>query len=162
MKHIVVTTLTLALYGCATGNGGVYGAIRHSSLSEVASYAKTVNFFLTTGTPEQAIQAAKQAVADGMKDPSSAQFRNVRLVSYLDGQVICGEVNAKNSYGGYVGFSPFVASSNAAHLYDNDKKHDLISARQTSPFRAGSRARTPEVSSIVVSVVSAVVLCTGV
>lgn len=128
MKNIVAIALTLALYGCATGDGGVYGDIRRSALSEVAGYAKTVKLFLATGTPEQAVQDAKQALADGMKDPSSVQFRNVRLVNYLDGQVICGEVNAKNSYGGYVGFSPFVASSSAYHLYDNDKKHDLIAS----------------------------------
>jgi hypothetical protein len=38
----------------------------------------------------------------------------------------------------------------------------LIGVRQTSPFRAGSRARTPQGSSLVVSAASAAVRCTGV
>lgn len=38
-----------------------------------------------------------------LKDPESAQFRNVRTVH----GIVCGELNAKNSFGGYVGFEPF-------------------------------------------------------
>lgn len=44
-----------------------------------------------------------------MKDPSSTQFRRLQAVTLKDGTVrVCGEVNAKNSFGGYNGFSPFV------------------------------------------------------
>jgi hypothetical protein len=51
-----------------------------------------------------------EGIARGLKDPQSAQFRwlpfpesNEELISY------CGMVNAKNSYGGYTGFKPFLA-----------------------------------------------------
>ena len=47
----------------------------------------------------------REAVKERLKDPESAQFRKFRKVS--DGE-ICGEVNAKNSYGGYTGFSAFI------------------------------------------------------
>ena len=50
-------------------------------------------------------QRAREAVRAQLKDPSSAIFRNVRK----DGSGYCGEVNAKNSYGGYAGFEAFYA-----------------------------------------------------
>ncbi len=62
-------------------------------------------------------KAAMEAVSERLLDPSSAQFRNVVVkrmsipetadrYSYTRVSV-CGEVNAKNTYGGYVGFLPF-------------------------------------------------------
>lgn len=50
---------------------------------------------------------AEKAVTGKLRDPSSAQFRNARIV---DDQVICGEVNAKNAFGGYVGFEPYAVT----------------------------------------------------
>lgn len=47
---------------------------------------------------------AKRLVTDGLKDPGSAMFRAIRAVG--DDQV-CGQVNAKNSFGGYVGYRWF-------------------------------------------------------
>lgn len=52
-----------------------------------------------------------------LKDPLSVQFRNVKIGKREqqggDTAVIwCGEVNAKNSFGGYVGFSHFYAIDN--------------------------------------------------
>lgn len=51
------------------------------------------------------VTAAKVFVANGLKDPDSAKFRNVK-VKWGN---VCGEVNAKNSYGGYVGYRRFYA-----------------------------------------------------
>lgn len=45
------------------------------------------------------------------KDPSSAQFRWTPIKDSaveFDSQFYCGQVNAKNSYGAYVGFTPFL------------------------------------------------------
>ncbi len=43
-----------------------------------------------------------------MKDPDSAKFRNWAAYEVSNGdRIVCGEVNAKNSYGAYVGFDPF-------------------------------------------------------
>lgn len=52
------------------------------------------------------IPKAQQLVADQLSDPSSAQFRNDRLIDY---DWHCGEVNGKNSMGGYVGFKRFIS-----------------------------------------------------
>jgi hypothetical protein len=59
--------------------------------------------------PNQAIIAhARQAVADATRDPLAAQFRSLSVVTDGDGnRKVCGQLNAKNAYGGYVGFRPF-------------------------------------------------------
>jgi hypothetical protein len=57
------------------------------------------------------VKNAKIFLARDFKDPMSAQFSDLRIkgvgnkVSSFD--TLCGMVNAKNSYGGYVGFKPF-------------------------------------------------------
>lgn len=45
-------------------------------------------------------------VADQFTDPLTTQLRRIQPLSTHEG-VICGEVNTKNLYGGYVGFKPF-------------------------------------------------------
>lgn len=65
------------------------------------------------------INKAKQGVKEQMKDPSSVQFRNVHGYKKggNDAVLICGEVNAKNSFGGYTGFHYFTYLS--GHLFVN-------------------------------------------
>lgn len=50
-----------------------------------------------------------------MKDPGSAYYRNARYVVNRKGDSVgnisfCGEINARNSYGGFVGFRPFIVN----------------------------------------------------
>lgn len=52
------------------------------------------------------IKAAKDAVRYDAKDPESVQFRNVHACAKPN--AVYGEYNAKNSYGAYVGFRPFI------------------------------------------------------
>lgn len=72
-------------------------------------------------SPEQCKATAEQAIAYELKDPGSAQFRNeqpcyngwVSSIPILGmkaafGYIQKGEVNGRNSYGGYVGFRPFM------------------------------------------------------
>lgn len=47
---------------------------------------------------------AKRLVGQQMKDPSSTQYRNI----VERNNIVCGEVNAKNSYGAYAGFRRFI------------------------------------------------------
>ena len=61
---------------------------------------------------EKAIDIAKKEVAADMKDPDSAKFRYLRFVKAgekdgLVGGFVCGEINSKNSYGAYAGYSKF-------------------------------------------------------
>lgn len=62
---------------------------------------------------------AKQALEGTLKDPDSAKYRNVHAyrVNNKDGQsvyVFCGEVNAKNAFGGYPGYERFVSMGTIA------------------------------------------------
>lgn len=51
---------------------------------------------------------AKEAVARSFKDPYSAVFEGLYLSKAADGSaVVCGTVNAKNSYGGFTGRKRF-------------------------------------------------------
>ncbi len=44
-----------------------------------------------------------------LKDPESARFGKMWAARDTEGVVtVCGLVNAKNSYGGYTGMSPFI------------------------------------------------------
>lgn len=52
-------------------------------------------------------------VKSTLKDPESAEFRNVK--GY------CGEVNAKNSYGGYTGFDKFYVSDQIPVFVNKDE-----------------------------------------
>lgn len=54
------------------------------------------------------VTEATLSLKNNMKDPDSTQFRNLReITNTVNEKVLCGEVNSKNSYGGYVGFMPF-------------------------------------------------------
>lgn len=67
---------------------------------------------------EKAISLAKSEVAANLKDPASAQFRNVEVSKMTDAEdgrvvaVVCGEINGKNGFGAYAGFHPFFVELN--------------------------------------------------
>lgn len=48
-----------------------------------------------------------EQVKDLLKDPDSAKFKWMRLYGLSGVETYCGMVNAKNSYGGYTGYSIF-------------------------------------------------------
>ncbi len=59
---------------------------------------------------EALIKSGLTQFTDKFKDPSSVQFRSLRLYGGSGADeplAVCGEVNARNSYGGYIGFSRF-------------------------------------------------------
>lgn len=68
-------------------------------------------------SPEQEAKSEKamlevkvqDVVKSLLKDPNSAEFQN------MDG--VCGEVNSKNSFGGYTGFKKFVVSKEDSQVY---------------------------------------------
>ena len=60
------------------------------------------------GTKDHLIDQAKKSVAAELRDPASAQFRAVKAVRQEDGSIaVCGEVNGRNAFGGYAGYSQF-------------------------------------------------------
>lgn len=57
---------------------------------------------------------AREFLTPHLKDPDSAQFRNQKR--------ICGEVNAKNSFGGYAGFKRFIAGGKELVFLEDDAR----------------------------------------
>ena len=57
-------------------------------------------------------RVAREFVTGVLKDPGSAEFRNQRG--------FCGEVNSKNSFGGYVGFKRFIAATKDMVVFEKD------------------------------------------
>jgi hypothetical protein len=66
------------------------------------------------GCGESDIDRARKLISAQLKDPSSAQYRNEWS---KDGGWVCGEVNAKNSFGGYIGFRHYTV------IWQDDGKH---------------------------------------
>jgi hypothetical protein len=56
------------------------------------------------------IDASKEAIKAQLKDGASAEFKDVAFYSGGGVPVTCGEVNAKNGFGGYRGFERFIAA----------------------------------------------------
>ena len=58
---------------------------------------------------ETMLQLVKDRVKSNLKDPYSAHFKNI-FYSPED-SAICGEVNSKNEFGGYVGYRKFIVTT---------------------------------------------------
>ena len=61
---------------------------------------------------EAQIAKIETAAANAMRDPASAQFRNIRAAEIVINDQppaihVCGELNARNGFGGYAGFKTF-------------------------------------------------------
>ncbi len=108
-------------------------------MKAIASFALALLGFSSTGygydgppwyrvdATESQKKFAKEMVVSELKDPSSAQFRGLFAITRGRGDdTVCGEINAKNSFGGYVGFRRFYVNSDGAH-YISDPDSALAS-----------------------------------
>jgi len=59
------------------------------------------------------IEFAEGVIRGDLRDPESARFRDVRRNT--EKGAVCGFVNAKNGYGGYVGEAPFIVYYSTIH-----------------------------------------------
>ncbi len=65
--------------------------------------------------------SGKDAVVSTLRDPGSAEFRNLTHRRSQGGlSVTCGEVNARNALGGYVGYRPFITAGKPDLTYISD------------------------------------------
>lgn len=63
----------------------------------------------------------KSNVRGQLKDPDSAQFKDLKLVNKGDAIYLCGKFNAKNAFGGYTGYIWFFASPIALVFTEEDE-----------------------------------------
>lgn len=69
------------------------------------------------------IAKVHKEVSRDFKDPDAAKYRGLGIYKTKTGKTgnfVCGEVNAKNSYGAYVGFRGFVYSDGLVAINDDD------------------------------------------
>lgn len=62
------------------------------------------------------IVVMEDKVRGRLKDPSSAKFSNSRVYRAIGAPLVCGDVNAKNSYGGYSGDKGFIAGGSLIYM----------------------------------------------
>lgn len=87
----------------------------------------TAPAFSAKNPPKLDIKALAEAFPD-LRDPSSLQVRNLSYKQKAqDTWVVCGEFNAKNAFGGYVGFQRF--SGITGYLKDGKTVTYFIPAR---------------------------------
>ena len=76
-----------------------------------------------------AINIAKDSIKSSLKDPDSVQFKELRVVTNTEGEKsICGFYNAKNSYGGYVGYEGFNSDIKTGIIKSLEGLNDYILA----------------------------------
>ena len=79
-------------------NNTKYEAHQEAEAARAAIASKTLAPFT--------VAAAENAIREGLRDPESARFREVKRNTSTG--AVCGYLNAKNAYGGYVGEAPFI------------------------------------------------------
>ncbi|MBM6577875.1 hypothetical protein KCP91_15935 [Microvirga sp. SRT01] len=91
---------------CPEGSSALWAVITCLGLAVIGGlmyWAAETGRAKMDGTSSSLTSPAKRYIASLMRDPSSAQFQNVVSI----GHCIRGEVNGRNAFGGYVGFSDF-------------------------------------------------------
>ena len=90
-------------------------------------HERTLNSIRSSKLPKNHKQLIDKQFTEILKDPTS---RKVEFTSTPYGSLVCGLINAKNSYGGYTGKTPFTAyfddKGNLQHLgvySESDFKH---------------------------------------
>jgi hypothetical protein len=98
--RLAIVALTGACAGCNTHS--------NNSASFAQSTVSNVDMRELT-TAEKKLLSNMLAVS--LKDPGSAQFIWAKIPRVQDAEEIyyCAQVNAKNSYGAYIGYQPFMA-----------------------------------------------------
>ncbi len=130
MKKIILTISVIAsITGCAAPGPNPLDRLAQQSYQQVDNFSQEGKVFIEGGgARDELIAKAQQTIANQLKDPAAAQFRNVNVKDYAGGVLVCGEVNGKNSYGAYVGFKRFVAGPTAGTIEAVGGKYPQIDA----------------------------------
>jgi hypothetical protein len=85
--------------------------------------------------PSEVLRKVQELLVYGLKDPESAKFRNLRFVKYNGRTLVCGELNAKNSFGGYVGFESFIAGQTSWKLMNSSEARTAAGSADSAGVR---------------------------
>ena len=100
--------IAIALVACGDTPSETAAKLQEQKAAELARQKAEL-----TKKREKKQAAYLQVVLDALKDPGSAQFKDLQWSIDHEhyGVSLCGWVNAKNSFGGYVGFHPFAVTT---------------------------------------------------
>lgn len=135
MRSFILGGMTLLLLaGAATAQGqeGKDKADRNELLrvSEALESGSGAN----SGVSDKALIAkARHVTADQMKDPDTAKFRGLKIHAAGDIRFVCGEINAKNSYGGYVGFKAFLTDGESTTILEGSTPRYVMQLMMYAP-----------------------------
>ncbi len=111
MTRILLPLCAALLMACAT--------TRSAPTVTPAEYAQRVAAY-----PDADVAQGEALVRARMKDPASVQFSgSFASRAYPSGvPTVCGRVNAKNGFGGYVGFTPFMVQGSTVIVQQRYKE----------------------------------------
>lgn len=106
---VLAVMLSLGLVGCGKSKEQI---MAEREAAELAARKQQEAAELAERKQQEAAKVAemKQLLIGSLKDPGSAQLTNLQVIEGRAGTTLCGKINAKNSYGGYVGARPFVVT----------------------------------------------------
>lgn len=113
-------------------------------LALFGAFAVIAVFMLTNplgsmGENSQMIERAEHTVRTRLRDPDSASFRSVFVTP--NGLMVCGEVNAKNGFGGYVGYRAFLAVGDSVDIAQDGESSALAQSRSAVCMDKSPRAK---------------------
>lgn len=75
-----------------------------------------------TELADPVVRNFRKPLLDSLKNANSAIFKNEVIYQneIIDTPVLCGEVNAHNSYGAYTGYKPYISYSGSANVIDSE------------------------------------------
>jgi hypothetical protein len=132
--HIAIDAVYFRLYGINLSQKGKWKmkALLVSAAVITTALLTSPTFADPVSLSQQQEASVHQTVSAMLKDPASAQFGPLVAVSQSSSQIlVCGTVNAKNGFGGYVGGTPFMGN-----LYDDG--NFFVNAFGDDPASAGN------------------------
>ena len=112
---VVVSVLAFAVNSCLPES-------TNKAAQPVADIEASKSPYADVGKQGLWIVTSQDAIRARLKDPDSAEFRNVRFYSGGSTPVACGEVNAKNGFGGKSGYERFIAAGSNLAILASDMK----------------------------------------
>jgi hypothetical protein len=124
----------LALCGCNTASSDGGSLVPEAAAAQPPS----------PGSPPkpETVAALKSVAAKQLKNPNSARWERMQQatrpnVAGKPMDVVCGYVNAKNSFGGYIGAKPFIYFVETQNLYVTGADDNLAASDTVKMFCSG-------------------------
>lgn len=93
--------------------------VAEAAPTEAAS-TKAKPDYMDSGKQFAWMERGKDAVRAKLRDPDSAQFRNVEFHAGGGVPMACGEVNANNGFGGKAGYERFIAAGSQITVLESE------------------------------------------